>query len=603
VKKEIKMALDQIDSTDIMLDTLSLGMLTIQNFKSIDSYELDLSKLGKLNQITGNIGTGKSSIINALDFVLKGGKVPLLTKIGSSGGLKVTLSYKWNNTEYYIERAKGSITLYQINGEDQHGSIRELDKLFNQDNPWLSVWTNFMSISQFSPGFLISMSDKDRAAFLGKLLGYDKFLTVNGTLTGMLREAKRATKAADANRIAAKALREESESKVIGLDLTTTIQDQAVNSQRLMEAQADYKAQSDLLNSALAYETQQTTLSGMTKTRELVEAEHLAAQQAATLTQEHVETAQSVLDLYAESQSEIEKGKTLGAKVSALFSELDAGVCVRCNQELHTKDDLIAEHAAAESELTSFREVYMTKSYPTAEQQAEAVTLSNPFNAQQATLTAAIGKLNSLPAQPDLLPAPEFDSGIYKTKADEIQSQITSFRSTETQLAAQVAHFSDLDKKVEAHAATVSEVETATLRQGVLSEAVVMTSTDGKLTAGFLSEAARVLSDGEVSVTTSDGAKSTFEVKLLVDGLGDIPYDMLSGGQRAKVDLILISRMAELVGGLPILILDESLKFLSGEAAIEIVDGLRQSQINNIVIVSHGAEIPQIDNVIEPPAF
>lgn len=77
-----------------------------------------------------------------------------------------------------------------------------------------------------------------------------------------------------------------------------------------------------------------------------------------------------------------------------------------------------------------------------------------------------------------------------------------------------------------------------------------------------------------------------------------IPYDDASGGEKTLADLTVLSKLVQLVGGVGLLIFDESLKFLDEDNVELIVEVLKTLQCSHIVVASHLENFPYWDTSI-----
>lgn len=90
-----------------------------------------------------------------------------------------------------------------------------------------------------------------------------------------------------------------------------------------------------------------------------------------------------------------------------------------------------------------------------------------------------------------------------------------------------------------------------------------------------------------------------FGVDMKVTGQGWVPYDELSGGQKAISDLAILEKLIKLAGGVGLLIFDETFKSLDNENLEVAVDLLKSLQCHSVFIISHEQVFPYWDITIQ----
>lgn len=88
-----------------------------------------------------------------------------------------------------------------------------------------------------------------------------------------------------------------------------------------------------------------------------------------------------------------------------------------------------------------------------------------------------------------------------------------------------------------------------------------------------------------------------FDVEIKVNNTW-VPYDSASGGQKTLADIMILEKVVQLAGGIGILILDESLRFLDGRNVEKVVDVVKNIGGSTIFIVSHLEGFPYFDTSI-----
>ena len=90
-----------------------------------------------------------------------------------------------------------------------------------------------------------------------------------------------------------------------------------------------------------------------------------------------------------------------------------------------------------------------------------------------------------------------------------------------------------------------------------------------------------------------------FGVDMKVAGQGWVAYDELSGGQKTVADLTILEKLIKLVGGVGILIFDETFKHLDNENLELVVDIVKEMQCHSTFIISHADGFPYWDLAIQ----
>lgn len=118
----------------------------------------------------------------------------------------------------------------------------------------------------------------------------------------------------------------------------------------------------------------------------------------------------------------------------------------------------------------------------------------------------------------------------------------------------------------------------------------------------YLDEVSKKLSESGWEVRTyrvrrSGEVEPDFSLALEVGGQW-IEYDSLSGGQRLRADMYLLRKILELLGGIGLLVFDETFRVLDSKARLEISDLLLELPAANILLISHDPEFPEYDQLL-----
>lgn len=147
--------------------------LKAQNFLSIRDIDFNFDNFNGLTVIKGDIGSGKSTLFNLLEFMLFG-RLPGYAKNDFSsvfkGKFKGTLELEYKGVDYVITRTLSSLE-YTKNGIPQESNRKtDLQKQLEEDLVFLKFF-NIIYIKQTSTGIFSDMSDTSRVSFLSNLIG------------------------------------------------------------------------------------------------------------------------------------------------------------------------------------------------------------------------------------------------------------------------------------------------------------------------------------------------------------------------------------------------------------------------------------------------
>ncbi len=618
VAKLIADTISHVETESLDLDTLKFDRMTIDNFRSIEHFELDFTDLDRLNRITGRVGAGKSSILRALQFVLvNSGSPKALQRIGGDP-MSVSLTFFYRGFEHTIVRDGQYLSSWEIDGVKQEsGSKRDLNDRFKSEHPWLDAWP-LLYHDQFSTGFLMTMNANARVKFLSKLLGFDSILETHEALKVQLKNAKKELTQLRENVIEAEAVRAQTERSLVGSPsedkLKASIKKSDETLESLRQKTRDARSRYDEAVEALSL------LGRIESARKSVEA---AKEKLSTLTDpgelpDITEDSQLIKDWEAlPTQSDLD---TITKKGKALKEELanPPDTCKECGGPLEVSPEWISAREEKIAELKSEykevqakvkeRESQSTLIDEARERIANYSTLAEQqkqYFAQQTQVDNAEASLENL-----LQKAPEQSASDLekvkeksRTEQDDLIEQGQALKEEVTKMKEILKDYELLEQQREAEA-TAEKVAKAKVEEvGIIETAVASTSLDGPVLSKTLAVAADVLSDGLININTvkKSGKRVVpdFDVTLNVDGIGAVPYDSLSGGQLNTVDSYLVMRLAKLVGGVPLVVFDESLKFADDETILSILDELKTSDIRNVILIAHGRETPQVTNIID----
>lgn len=147
--------------------------LKAQNFLSIRDIDFNFDNFNGLTVIKGDIGSGKSTLFNLLEFMLFG-RLPGYAKNDFSsvfkGKFKGTLELEYKGINYVITRTLSSLEYTKNSIPQESNRKTDLQKQLEEDLVFLKFF-NIIYIKQTSTGIFSDMSDTNRVSFLSNLIG------------------------------------------------------------------------------------------------------------------------------------------------------------------------------------------------------------------------------------------------------------------------------------------------------------------------------------------------------------------------------------------------------------------------------------------------
>lgn len=147
--------------------------LKAQNFLSIRDIDFNFDNFNGLTVIKGDIGSGKSTLFNLLEFMLFG-RLPGYSKNDFSsvfkGKFKGTLELEYKGINYVITRTLSSLEYTKNSIPQESNRKTDLQKQLEEDLVFLRFF-NIIYIKQTSTGIFSDMSDTNRVSFLSNLIG------------------------------------------------------------------------------------------------------------------------------------------------------------------------------------------------------------------------------------------------------------------------------------------------------------------------------------------------------------------------------------------------------------------------------------------------
>lgn len=550
---------------------VTLKDIEIVNFKSIAYFKMEFASLNKLTLITGQNGAGKSTFLQALMWALTGESPSEVDDVIQSGKTycEVKLSVEYQNNKIYIERSRGSKFEFKVKttSSDDAGrwvassSKADLQKHLENMLPIVTK-LHLLYLNQSRDGFLSELNDAARVSLMSELSGQSVVAGLTVNVEEHVAKLKSKSDAEDAkyNELHSKltALQSQLDDAVTDPSNEIAALDKDINcikSDKLGLIN-DRSELADALRKE--FEAVETDIRG--KVKKVEEQQRILAVEFAGLSKDITayenirnkklswvcptcKTVKTATDI---TEKDIEDAKE---KLSELYVKRGD-----INKKKMEYDSLVG---TANAKLNSARATLQKKI-------AEAVkTIDAGINGKELEEARIRSKLNGLMEQ----------MGRFK-KNLEIKDTITAL---ESKLVARQG-FRDAAK----------EKFTAFKKLGA-----TVFGDDGLMSAAILERIATAINnDPEVKILTTKRLKNgklkpTLNLELKVNN-EFLPYNLLSGGERLRVDVWFLNRMVALVSGISFMALDETLKYADPVNAEKMLQNLIDADIKNIFLVYHG---------------
>lgn len=170
--------------------------LKAQNFLSIRDIDFNFDNFNGLTVIKGDIGSGKSTLFNLLEFMLFG-RLPGYAKNDFSsvfkGKFKGTLELEYKGINYVITRTLSSLEYTKNSIPQESNRKTDLQKQLEEDLVFLRFF-NIIYIKQTSTGIFSDMSDTSRVSFLSNLIGLNTIKNWTSLLDNEVENLKESLK-------------------------------------------------------------------------------------------------------------------------------------------------------------------------------------------------------------------------------------------------------------------------------------------------------------------------------------------------------------------------------------------------------------------------
>lgn len=171
---------------------VKLKTLKAKNFLSIRNIEFNFEQYKGLVTIKGNVGAGKSTLFNLIEFMFFG-KLYNYTKSDYTsvynGKFEGELELEYKGVTYKIHRTLSSLEYTKNDKPQESNRKNDLQKILEDDLQFLRFF-NLIYVKQSSTGIFSDMSDTNRVSFLSNLIGLDTIKVWTELLSSKIKELK-----------------------------------------------------------------------------------------------------------------------------------------------------------------------------------------------------------------------------------------------------------------------------------------------------------------------------------------------------------------------------------------------------------------------------
>lgn len=602
-----------------------LVSINIQNFRSISSLDYQFSP--GLIYVHGLNGSGKSSMLRALNYCLTGSESPRECVSDGQQSLSVSVTLNYSGREFIITRKwSGSQTFtVTIDGEPINGgSIRDREAELYRQLPFLSYF-EVLYRSQKSPPLLNQYGFAARIEIIKSLLGLN-------SITSYFDAAQLQLKSI--NKDVAQITSDLGKQQEVVASLVDTNFEGIDGLPQLIETRNELDYERTKLTSYMskinAVESCQSAvnmylddLGGIEEVPNDAEIKSkiLSVKSRKIALEATVSEIRSVINNHKSSTSRAEQLMIeIGGKIDKLTKDIDKVQthCSHCKQPLteesieEVRKSIKVQIGELENEGAKAFDVYSAKCPSSQEDIDKLLSEIEPISTELTDLQVKLREIES--TRDKIRKLDTAKSNLESAKRDlgedvlpfDVPTRLTELNDELTKLDSEVGRLTGLksvhDKLVAAEAQVdelSKELADLSVFQTKMSKYTSMFSPSGSVTASVFKEVAARMTTPDMRITTvreqvNGDRKIDFDVEYKVNKLM-IPYQQLSGGQSALVDILFLSRLIMMSRGAGVLILDESLKEIDESMIKVAVDEIKQLPVTNVILVTHVPSFQDFD--------
>lgn len=568
-----------------------------RNFKSIKDVSVNLDELGKVIFISGKIGSGKTSIIEALFVALLGDRNLVKNyqaRWSDKEGVMVGVKLTYKGSDYEICRGAGW-TKFIVNGtEVSKANKTSLENYIYDTLPFLNlVWIFYIRT-------YVHFFDQDRIALVKKCFNLDIFdyLFNQGKL--ILQDTKsRLSKAMERNA----QLKGKYEQEKIQLD--TILHDLKAYDEVDVSELGELNRVLDNLRETL---TKRALTKGKVETLKTQRDRLRTSLNKQLPDRKYLEECKTNLGLLDKYSLNMRSNKRVKENLELALQKLQTVKCPNCGSTFKIGNEaeasLRSQLAEAEKELEvntqAFKKLFsLGISYTVKEVDSMLIEVGKvetlkmqlekveyDLENEYANLREIDSDLSLLPQEKDL----QEKKLLIEKKRMLLQSKITS--ETNLKMILEDAKICQNERnalkskseRCEKYIATFDMRNLESLPYKLLVKVSEFLSTD-KMRFKTYSQ----LANGNLVLDIS--------CELLV-GNNYIPYDSCSHGQKTTMDFFILTRILELLNRTGIVAIDEGLNVIEPEDYNDICELIRNLDAHNVLITSHQPGFTDYDSII-----
>lgn len=548
--------------------------IAIVNFKSIRTFSKEFTEKDKFLIFKGENGAGKTTLIQSIVWCLKESLISPrgqehLVIHNDTETAQVTLEIEYAGSLYVIERRRGTKPYLKIlvDGNDDiivGNNVSDTQRALEKAIPMIGR-LNLLYFDQTRDGLLSELNDSERVSLISELSGQTMVQTYTKDVEELLEGLKH--------------------------DLDILTQDFKVK-EGIHDA---LKANLNLIEDPS--ESLQTVKKGLSSIQQLKGELTIQKNEVKEILFERYEPEYSALE--DEISVLLDKKNKVGVKLDVIKTKIlkyreILGVkkdekCKTCgtlitnenyNEELNT--ETTSKLKLETKNYLSLNKVFKSRVSEYSKLVSEGKqTIDTKFNLEVAAVSKSFDdKIKLLDEnQSTLLVKQGQLKQVYIQYLEYLKSE-QKYTLAENDLKA----VSTCRQNLAAKYGEIKSIRNTVFGQNGLLSAMILEKITGQMNTD---ENIKILT----YKTMKNGTiKPTLNIQMNIDGHWN-DYEKLSGGEKLLSDIILISKMIELVGGVGMVIFDESLKYFDPNFTRKALEILSTAQIGNIFLVYHG-ELP-----------
>lgn len=604
--------------------------IKVKNFLSIKDLDLDLPN--GLTVLTGNNGNGKSTLIRAIDFVLRPPRSAKdFVKLGEKN-LEIEIKLDYKNRTHHIKRVAGNnlSVYYSIDGVEQVGNaIADINKAIEDNLDFLALF-DILYRYQSAPYLLSGFNYAERIELVSKLLGlgkidlfHKKAITQYKALRSDIQkiESDIAIKQGVIDQLAIQAPEQGENKEELERQHLLLVDDLKALDSELQR----YTAHNELANSQnLELERKLAERSALVAQKEQIESKLSSLPTEDKLNLMLSEGTKVIQNLGDSLESLRKDERILSKDQSILQQEIDlldselksinstAKSCSACGREFDNAQEIEDHKKLIGEKLDKIVKQNQPKLVVIGEQLEQIARQVAKTNSELSEASTIMLDMKSTYNQVKQLKSQQIDIA---QKVDQLASysdkkpieviDLSGLQERKIELVSKQAYIKSKLEQIEQNRARQErlkeyqqDIMTLTGSLNGMNSYLVdlekykdLFDPTGSIVKSVFITVAEMLTENEFVVRTVKTLKNKetridFDIDYLVNNTM-IPYQSLSGGQKVIVDIFFLAKLFKMSGQVGLLMLDETLKDLDSHNLEKAVKILKEAPINTTVLVTH----------------